>query len=911
MKDSNNQYSHLNEWEKKTLSQKTRKFIDNTKKAVRDVVAATWIAVSTLMPTSVESLSTIAPTAAKVVAVPTAAALVSACHDDLDTTPPRIDIVQNEVEIQWWETLRISGNQVYIWNTLIFRCSDNVSSSLNISLTFNWKSISSWYVFNEAWTLNVRATDEAGNISATSSAKINKKEEIKKPEITVLKSQVDISKWWKTSVNGKEFFVWNEKVITWTEDNCTPSIKFEGKDVAMWYEIDKEWVLTFTLTNNKWVSDSKNINAVDGNEAPEIDLKYSDANIFWGVKVTMKDNELFFWDELIAKWTDDNTKELGMKFEVDGKEIKSWETLNVASGATHVWKFTVTDEKSKSSDKEIKLENDVNSTITWLDNLNKLTMQVDNEVNLLNGISFNWVELVKVEIEIDGKRYEVSDPYHYKPNDAWSCKVILTVKWKFGNSSEISSSTLTIKGIEYQAISISNIKPVDILPIIGQVESWDGYSPIEHLRVAEATRIRDMMWKYGTKEYSAEEYQKLMMRLHTWIAREVPEWYNKYEILWWTMVHSPSNHATIIDYILTWIINNYVNLEIVDTYSRNETLLEEISKNQNNIYIFWCSQYATSDKERYNSRSNTDIWNKLKYAKNGLIFAAWTNIASDWNAVLINKIYNHICNDNDIDEHWVFSLASIANSNQNDEPYNNIMVTIPTNKNGDINQTNEDVESAKVPTKFSSDVLFSGRTFPSRMSDWTIFTEWWKSNHWKYASSYTNYFNVALTDLCFHLFAKIKNVHELLDMIRSTALTDYIRFDLNGDGDTNDNVDGQPETQPLQLINPAWVFKKYCMISDIPSTIKAGETITLTKWRYKWIIFDIPWAEVKINWQWIPYNKSNESLIKSQNPMNLEWRLNANEAMKYGNKNLKWKMIAVDDQWNGLNMDKEISVNIQ
>ena len=51
--------------------------------------------------------------------------------------------------------------------------------------------------------------------------------------------------------------------------------------------------------------------------------------------------------------------------------------------------------------------------------------------------------------------------------------------------------------------------------------------------------------------------------------------------------------------------------------------------------------------------------------------------------------------------------------------------------------------------------------------------------------------------------ADVKDVDELLDMIRSTALTDYIRFDLNGDGDTNDNVDGQPETQPLQLINPA------------------------------------------------------------------------------------------------------------
>ena len=60
-----------------------------------------------------------------------------------------------------------------------------------------------------------------------------------------------------------------------------------------------------------------------------------------------------------------------------------------------------------------------------------------------------------------------------------------------------------------------------------------------------------------------------------------------------------------------------------------------------------------------------------------------------------------------------------------------------------------------------------------------------------------------MTGLCFQMFAEAKDVNQLLEMIRSTCLTDYIRFDLNGDGDTNDTYKGQPETQPLQLINPA------------------------------------------------------------------------------------------------------------
>ena len=60
-----------------------------------------------------------------------------------------------------------------------------------------------------------------------------------------------------------------------------------------------------------------------------------------------------------------------------------------------------------------------------------------------------------------------------------------------------------------------------------------------------------------------------------------------------------------------------------------------------------------------------------------------------------------------------------------------------------------------------------------------------------------------MVDLCFQMKADVADVDELLEMIRSTALTDYIRFDLNGDGDTDDTYEGQPETQPLQLINLA------------------------------------------------------------------------------------------------------------
>ena len=170
-------------------------------------------------------------------------------------------------------------------------------------------------------------------------------------------------------------------------------------------------------------------------------------------------------------------------------------------------------------------------------------------------------------------------------------------------------------------------------------------------------------------------------------------------------------------------------------------------------------------------------------------------------------------------------------------------------------------------------------------------------------------------DICFQLFAEVKDVDELLEMVRSTALTDYIRFDLNGDGDTDDEIDGQPETQPLQLMNPAGFIQKYLMPTNLPSRIKMGETIDLGKGYYHGVIFDIPGAEVKINGEWIAFTENNKATILAQNPFALEWRLNAdtNYLRKLGYKSgdtLKGQIIVIDDQYNALNITQDIAIKV-
>jgi hypothetical protein len=441
-------------------------------------------------------------------------------------------------------------------------------------------------------------------------------------------------------------------------------------------------------------------------------------------------------------------------------------------------------------------------------------------------------------------------------------------------------------------MEVTNIKPVDILPIIWQIEAGDknAYDHIEHLRIAEATRIRDMMWKYGAGNHSAEEYQQLMMRLHTGMTMENPKWYDNYDTIWWNCVQEPSNHAHDERNILNSLVKN-ANFNVVDSQERWENELYEYVKNNPNIIcIFWNSSYAEVDKWTYDVW-NTNITKDLCKSKNFLIFVAWWNIGTKgW--ILRNKIYHEDVNG---DEHWLYSLPSSANWKNDANPDRHMIVSIWTDADGDIDQTNEIYSSSKYPVWFHDNILFAWRSFPYKALTWKI-----EAYGGKYPTSYINYTNVAIADLCFQMKADVADVDELLKMIRSsTNYKDHIRFNW--------------EDQPLILMNPAWFFKKYLMPNTLPNNLKSEQTTLLNKWYYKWVIFDIPWAEVKIDWQWVAYNETNKSLIKNQNPMTLEWRINWDlcKKMWYKWKSVNWKIIAVDDSWNGLNIDKELSISVQ
>ena len=197
---------------------------------------------------------------------------------------------------------------------------------------------------------------------------------------------------------------------------------------------------------------------------PDLTVVQPEVNVFGGATLEITDTQLLIGGAVVASWSDKRTKQCKVGVTVNGKEVKSGDTV----GEPGKLVLTVTNDQGKSTTAEIMLKNDA---VYGLDNLSNASIQVDKEINLLDGITFaNDATLQKTEIEIDGQRTEIADPQHFTPDTPGTCTIIFTVVGKNGDTAEVKVDKLTIKPLDYKAMEVTNIRPVDILPIIGQVE---------------------------------------------------------------------------------------------------------------------------------------------------------------------------------------------------------------------------------------------------------------------------------------------------------------------------------------------------------------------------------------------------------------------------------------------------------
>jgi len=378
---------NLNNNESSNQSTKTSKFIKNTKKAVRDTLMKTWIGVSSMMPTATTTTPSVIPAS-------------------VNTITAMAPIASTAVKTIWLWTAA----------SLFSACGggeDEPDGPIN-------------------------PIDTKDNIA---------------PTIEVSKSEVDITWWKEIRTNSNQLYIWDILVASRSDNktkNCKVELSLNWKSITSWTTISEEWTLSIKVSDEAGNIKSSDIKLNIVKNAPSITVNQYEVNVFWWVTININNNQLLFWDEVVAVWNDDNLESCKVTLKFNWQDIKSWDTLSDSWTLT----ISVTNKSSITSTAEITLKNE---SIYGLENLRNATIQVDKEINLLNWITFaDGVNLVKTEIPLDGEKEIISDPSHYTPQYTWTINVIFTIKWKNWNTAEVTVNNLTIKSLEYKEASIDN-----------------------------------------------------------------------------------------------------------------------------------------------------------------------------------------------------------------------------------------------------------------------------------------------------------------------------------------------------------------------------------------------------------------------------------------------------------------------
>lgn len=226
---------------------------------------------------------------------------------------------------------------------------------------------------------------------------------------------------------------------------------------------------------------------------------------------------------------------------------------------------------------------------------------------------------------------------------------------------------------------------------------------LDVIKLAEATKIRDMMREYGAWNHTPEQYQQLMSRLNTGMSFEAPTWYDNYETIGSSMEKTSHAHA---EWDILNTIINHANFKVINWRSEIFFLA---NNNPNKMNIIWLSKSLEANKDEYKTWWMNNLKNSFK-KKNLILFWSWPNIRKkDW--TLLNKICQENCELHH--EHSTYTHMSAAPSKNDNSLDIHMILTIWTNKDGNIDQTNESQEeSSKFPIWFHDKVLFSGRCFP-------------------------------------------------------------------------------------------------------------------------------------------------------------------------------------------------------
>lgn len=539
-------------------------------------------------------------------------AFTSCSHNEsgipADATPPTIKVHFSSVEITGEEVIRVSGNELYIGDKLVAEWTDNVTKDCKVQMKLDGVVIASGNVLTHSWTLTLTVTDDEGNSKSVTIYLVM--EEVY-PEITVLMPTVNVFGDAVLQITDSQLLIDDKEVAKWSDkhtEKCKVSVAFNGKEVKSGDVVNESGTLFVTVTNNQGNETTAEI-IMKEEVYPEVCLLQTMVNVFGGAEIQITDSQLLIDGSVVAEWSDKHTEKCKVSVTFNGKEVKSGDILNEAGTLV----VTVTNDQDNSSTAKITVTNDA---IYWLENLKNLDMQVDQEVDLLSWLTLaEWVQLLKVQIEIDGQYNEIADPHHYIPDYPWTCSITFTVQWKSWESKEIKVDNLNIKALEYKEACLNTADMIK--------EKYPRYNKLRQVS-------KEFIYPHLLASYTASNRSKQDNRVHIIMGETADT--DDIENIW--QFTTPSNHAYQWYYRIRTLCPN---IPIKWCYDYRANLENYINQHPNDFFLISCAagSWWWRNREEFKNNKETAPQERLLKNKNVIILCSVGNIAESW-----RKMYN-------------------------------------------------------------------------------------------------------------------------------------------------------------------------------------------------------------------------------------------------------------------------------
>jgi len=589
--------------------------------------------------------------------------------------------------------------------------------------------------------------------------------------------------------------------------------------------------------------------------APTVNVSQHDVDITWWKQVRVNWNQLYIWDALVASRTDNVTKNCTVELSLNWKTISSWTIIN------EWWYLTVKvrDEAGNTKTIDIKLTMN-NQLISWLENLQNLSMQVDQEVNLLNWITFwNGASLVKVEIEMDWQTTQITDPNHYTPQYPWQCTIILTVKDKNGNivTEKVNKN---IQALEYKEPTINTVDILEKYPWYAKLKEWTKNFLYPHILISIASSNRS----------EQPDRRHIIM----W---ETAEWV---ENIWQST--TPSEHGT------SWyrrIRNMAPNVKVLWCRDYRRNLENYLNNHTDKFYIISCAADAIwwSNLEQLNNNSATAPLRRILEMPNVIVVIAWGNQTASW---WIRKVYSENISN------WNYYNGWSINGSKY---HNKITATWYDSRNSDKNYFSPNYKTywwleSNMPVGYQ---LEKNIVMPST---------WWSATFEGYEDYYTTSScpTAMIATMTWNVIDIIKSNHSGISLAETMDIlvNNYLRREKIRYKDENTNGNVVDSEYFRYFIDAQKIIENELLhISEI-------ENIQFKSWitelpNNKWICYTGKWIMFEYNGQSYEASEKNQSILKqwlmSWNITKRYW--DSNKSKKQWDKNPNFKVFVVDKKW--------------